>query len=50
MVTFELLGLYLAFGGSLIFVLLFGGLPAFQGTVLGTLHWHVTEGLSKASW
>ena len=50
MVTFELLGLYIAFGGSVIFVLLFGGLPAFQGTSLGTLHWHITEGLFKASW
>ena len=50
MVTFELLGLYIALGGSVIFVLLFGGLPTFQGTFIAALHWLVTEGLSNASW
>lgn len=50
MVTFELLGLYVAFSGSVIFVLLFGGLPAFQGTPLGRLHWLVTEASCNAAW
>ena len=50
MVSFELLALYIAVGGSVIFVLLFGGLPGFQGTTFGRLHWYLTEGLSKASW
>lgn len=50
MITFELLGLYIAFGGCVIFLLLFGGLPAFQGTPLGRLHWIVTEGLCNAIW
>ena len=50
MVTFELLGLYIAIGGFVIFVLLFGGLPGLQGTSLGTLHGYLTEGLSKAGW
>ena len=49
MITFGLLGLYTAFSGLVIFVLLFGGLPACQGTPIGRLHWLVTEGWVDAT-
>jgi hypothetical protein len=50
MVTFELLGLYVAFSGFVIFTLLFGGLPALQGTLLERLHWLITEASCNAAW